>query len=361
MKIMFCIGSMAQGGAERVIANLSNELVKKNDVSIVSTVVGKPFYTIDKKINYYTLDTENLKENLICRTIRRTRKLRKIIKEERPDIAISFLPEPTFRLLIAKFFLRIKTIISVRNDPNILYNSFVKKIIVKLLYPTSDGYVFQTDDAKKWFPKKIQSVAKVIPNPINENFICKPYEGIRENSIVCVARLVKQKNHKMLINAFKDIAKVHPEYTLKLFGDGPCKEELMEQVKQLELQSKVKFMGEVHNIKEEIYRSSIFVLPSDYEGMPNALMEAMALGVPCISTDCPIGGPKFLINNKENGLLFDVGDKKGLVDSIKYIIENDDFAKKIGNKANKICSTLSPDKINLQWEKYIMEVINEKK
>ena len=202
MKIVFCIGSMEQGGAERVVANLANELSKKNDVSIVSTIIGKPFYALEENIKYYTLDNNSNNNNIIHRTIRRIIKLRKIIKDEKPDVAIAFLPEPTFRLLIAKTFLKIKTIISVRNDPNILYNTFIKRIIVRILYPAADGFVFQTEDAKEWFSNKIKLKSKVIPNPINERFICEPYKGNREKSIVCVARLVKQKNQKIMNQLF---------------------------------------------------------------------------------------------------------------------------------------------------------------
>lgn len=361
MKIMFCIGSMAQGGAERVIANLSNKLSQKNEVSVVSTVVGKPFYTLKNKVKYYTLDNDNKKENIIKRTVKRIKNLRKIIKEEKPDIAVAFLPEPTFRLMIAKSFLNIKTIISVRNDPKVLYNTFLKKMIVKIFYSSADGFVFQTEDAKKWFSNRIQSKSKIIPNPINENFICKPFMGVRDKSIVCVARLVKQKNHKMLINAFNKVIIKHSEYSLKLYGEGPCKESLINQVKELNLESKVIFMGEVSNIKDEIYRSGIFVLPSDYEGMPNALMEAMALGIPCVATDCPCGGPRFLIENGKNGLLFDIGDENGLIDSLNLLIENEELSKNIGLHANEICYKLAPSKINIEWENYILEVTNEKK
>ena len=353
MKILFCLGSMGKGGAERVIANLSNEFIKKYDVSIVVTSNKKSMYTLNDKIGYYTLDEDSKKMNVITRTCKRIIKLRKILKTYKPDIVISLLPEPTFRLMIAKSFLNIKTIISVRNDPNVEYNNLFKKLLVRLLYTKADGFIFQTPDAQKWFSKKIQDKSIIIPNPINENFICKPYKGTREKTIINVGRLNTQKNQKLLIDAFFEVHKKHSDYVLKIYGNGELYNNLKDQIKRLKLDKCVFLMGEVDDIKEEIYKAGMFVLSSDYEGMPNALMEAMALGLPCISTDCPIGGPKFLIENNKNGKLVKVNDKDMLVNSINELIEDSSKSKIIGDNANRICNELNPSYINKKWENYL--------
>ena len=354
MKILFCLGSMTKGGAERVIANLSNEFVKRYDVSIVVTPPDKPMYEINKHVIYHTLDFSNDSEGIIKRTIRRIIRLRKILKEEKPDIILSLLPEPTFRVILAKTFLKIKTIISVRNDPNIEYNNFIKKMLVKILYTRADGFIFQTPDAQAWFSKKIQKKSVIIPNPINELFIEKPFDGQRENTIINVGRLVEQKNQDLLIDTFYEFQKVHSEYILKIYGEGKLKNKLEHKVKELNLIDKVLFMGEVNDLKEQIYKSGIFVLSSDYEGMPNALMEAMALGIPCISSDCPCGGPRFLIKNNKNGILFKVKNKDELLSALNRLVENVNFAKKIGDEANKICEQLNPTIIYRKFEEYIL-------
>ena len=357
MKIVLCIGAMNQGGAERVIANLGNYLVKNNDVYLISTSYGESFYALNSKIHYITLDENNEKKALINRTFKRIIKLRKLLKEITPNVAIAFLPEPSFRLLIAKMFMKVKTIISIRNDPNRIYNSIFKKMIVKILYPSSDGFVFQTPDAQKWFPSKIQLKSTVIPNPINEDFVCETFKGKRKKEIVCVARLAPQKNHKLLISAFSRVSKKHDDYVLKLYGDGPNKNEIKKQIIDLKLKNKVLLMGESKNIKNDIYKSSIFVLSSDYEGMPNALMEAMALGIPCISTDCPCGGPRYLIKNGENGILVDTNDEDNLAQAINNLIEDEELAKKISYNSNKIVDRLNPEIINKEWERYILKII----
>ena len=356
MKIYFCIGNMLTGGAERVIANLSNYLIKKNDVTIIATTAGMS-YKLDKNVKHIILD-DKYKTNFVSRTISRIKKLRNILKENRPDVVVSFLPEPSYRLMIAKQFLNIKTIISVRNDPNVEYNNFFKKIVVEMLYSKANGFVFQTEDAKKWFSKKIQHKSIVIPNPINEKYICKPYNGKRNKTIVNVGRLTEQKNQKLLIDSFSELSNKYKDYILKIYGEGNLKEELQEQIDKLKLSEKVFLMGKSDNIKDEIYKEGVFVLTSNYEGMPNALMEAMALGLPCIATDCPIGGPKYLIKNKKNGILVSVNNKKEIVKAITFIIDNPDYSKKIGNEANKICEILNPNKIMSEWEKYIEKILD---
>ena len=229
---------------------------------------------------------------------------------------------------------------------------------MRILFKKASGFIFQTEDAKKFFSKKIQDRSVVIPNPINEDFIVKPFDGRRVKEIVTVGRLVEQKNHKLLIDSFSEVSRKHSDYILKIYGEGILREKLEKQIKDLNLSNKVLLMGESSNIKECIYKSSLFVLSSDYEGMPNALMEAMALGLPCISTDCPIGGPRYLIKNKENGVLVKVSNKEELTKAMNNLIENEDLSCKLGNKANKICEELNPQKINQTWRDYILKVLN---
>lgn len=359
MRILFVIGPLKKGGAERVVCNLSNELIKENDVFIATTVTPESDYYLNEKIIIKCLDDEKTSnKNFIIRNYLRAKRLKEVIKNNKIDIAISFLPEPSYRLMMVKNK-KLKTIISDRNDPNIEYNSLFQKIITKLLYKKSNGFVFQTEDAKKWFSDKIQERSVVIPNPINKDFICKPYSGQRENVIVTVGRLTEQKNHKLLIDAFINIHKKYKDYKLYIYGEGSLRDELSEIIKSNMLEDSIKLMGNVDNVKESIYKSKMFVLTSDYEGMPNALMEAMALGIPCISTRCPIGGPEFLINNGENGLLIGVGNSEELQGAILKLIEKKDLSEKIGKNANRICDILNPTIINNRWKEYIYSFINK--
>lgn len=361
MRIMFCLGSMTKGGAERVIANLSNEFCQEHSISIIVTPPDEPMYKLDNKINFITLDKCNdKKENIIVRTVKRIKRLRKIIKNINPDIIVSLLPEPTYRVMIAKIGLSKKTIISVRNDPKVEYKKFLNKIIMKILYPFADGFIFQTQEAKEYFGINIQKKSVIIPNPINEEFVCEKYKGEREKIVVTVGRLEEQKNQKMLINAFSRLPSEFAEYKLIIYGDGTLRKELEKQIKDLNLTERVKLPGEVDDIKNKIYKASLFVLSSDYEGMPNSLMEALTLGVPCISTDCPCGGPRFLIENNVSGFLIKQGNEEEMLNAIQKVLNsNKNEINEITDKAQERMFNIKPSKINKKWiefMKYVKEL-----
>ena len=360
MKILFYIGGLGKGGAERVITNLANYFAQSdNDVTIMTDFNREAKYPLDKRVKIYALDKDDkIKLFKLSNNILRLKNICKYVKEYNPNVIVSFLINPSYRMLILKNRLHVPIIVSVRNDPNQEYNSLIKKKLAYIMYSKADGIVFQTKEAQNWFPKNIIDNSTVIANPINDTFICEPYIGKRKNVIVTVGRLSKQKNHKLLIDTFDDISKKYQDYILKIYGDGELMDELKQQIKCLGLDKKVFLMGVTDNVKNEIYKAKMFVLTSNYEGMPNVLMEAMALGIPCISTDCEIGGPRFLIKNNVNGLLVRVNDKKELFDAIETLIKDEKVANKLGNNAHKICETLSPKIINNKWEKYIKLISN---
>ena len=255
---------------------------------------------------------------------------------------------------------KIPVIVSVRNDPNVEYKSKINNLVMKILYPLADGFVFQTEDAKNYFNKKIQSKSVIIPNSIKETFIQREiYTGEKDKIIVNIGRLEKQKNQELLIEAFNDVKDEFLDYNLYIYGEGTLKENLKNKIKEMDLENRVFLKGEVENIEEKIEKSSVFVLSSKYEGMPNALMEAMALGVPCISTDCPCGGPKFLIQNGVNGILAKVDKKEEIVQGIRKILSDENFANDISKNAIKIREKLNPKVINFKWKNYIEKIIKE--
>ena len=299
MKILFNCLSMEKGGAERVISILANKFIEKNEVTIVTLIKSNPEYLLDKKVKVLHVDNKNYFDSdkitkiLIKLFSNRLQKLTRILVNESPDIIISFLPEPSMRLMlikkINKKIKKIPTIISIRNDPKIEYKNRLIYLMMKKLYKNVDSMVLQTEEAKNYFSKIIKAEKlAIIPNPINEKFFLNNSNiKEREKTIVTVGRIEKQKNQKLLIDAFKEVEKKYSEYKLLIYGDGSLRKSLQEYSNLLDLKNKVIFKGKRDNIPEEILKAGIFVLSSDYEGMPNSLMEAMALGLPCISTDCP--------------------------------------------------------------------------
>lgn len=301
-----------------------------------------------------------IKKKLSKLSISRTTNLKKIVKKENPDIVISFLPEPSLRIMflkqIDKNIRKIPVIISERGDPSVVFKNKLIYHVMKNLYKKMDGFIAQTDDAKEYFKNIIKAPSTVIANPINSKFISKECSNNRDKTIVSVGRLENQKNNKLLIDAFRIVCQNTKEYKLLFYGEGKLKDDLVEYVKQLGLTNEVVFMGKSNTIEKDIYNAGMFVLSSNYEGMPNALMEAMALGLPCISTDCPVGGPRFLINNEENGLLVKVGDTQELSNAILRLINDNVLLQKIAKNALKISDKLNPNVINQQWEEFILKI-----
>lgn len=155
------------------------------------------------------------------------------------------------------------------------------------------------------------------------------------------------------MNAFAQVHKKHPEYKLKICGKGSEENNLEELASELGIDSFVSFMGEVDNVKDELKQSSCFVLSSDYEGLPNALMEVMAVGIPVISTDCPCGGPRTLIRNNESGILVSCGDANGLTDAIEKVISNKEKRIRLGQYGKESAARFRTETVMSEWLEYL--------
>lgn len=358
MKIVFCVPSLGKGGAERVVSNLANYLSSHNDdVLIIVNTKNNIAYKIDDDVRLIELDGRQ-NTNVIIKNWLRLKRLKKNVLDFRPDVIVSFLPMPSFRVLLLKKKLRCKVIVTDRNDPKEEYSKFLINILMRLLYPKADGFVFQTKEQKNYFNKKIQGRSVIIANPLKEDFLRDNNKKRKKDIIVNVGRLVEQKNQKLLIDSFGIISRKHPNYRLKIYGDGPLKNELVHQISDLNLSDKVEICGTVDNIKEKLDEARIFVLSSNYEGLPNSLLEAMSCGLACISSNCPCGGPKEIINNNINGILFDVGNSKALTKAIDYLIANEDKRKEIEKEALMVRKKFDPSIINRNWQQYIERVVS---
>ena len=367
LKIMFSIHGLCKGGAERVISNLSNYFCNEYEVSLlaINAFDDEKNYDLDKRVKYikcgnsWYKNTKNLFmkfKNLFFNL----KKIKKNLKSENPDVIVVFLPRSAFKILLVKPK-NTKVIYSGRNDPEKLYDSKIKKLLVKILFKRIDGFIYQTEDEKKWYEKRFKKEGKVILNSLNPSFVVdKPYTKQRKKEIVSMGRLSEQKNFPLLINAFKIVSEKHPDYKLTIYGEGELKNNLLEQAKNLNLEKKVSFPGIIDDVKSAIYDATVFVLPSNFEGMPNALIEAMVLGLPVIATDCPCGGPKTLIDNNKNGILININDQEALAKGINKIIEDSNFSKTIGDNASKLINLVNPDVVNKEWEDFILKTYNKR-
>ena len=233
---------------------------------------------------------------------------------------------------------------------------------IPFLFPRADGCVFQTEGAREFFAPRLQKNSRIILNPLNPKYIGVPEPEKRTKTVVQSGRLVDFKNQVMLIRAFHEVHKKHPDYDLKIYGrdteDG-TKELLEKTIEELQAQDYVHLMGASDSLEKQLPDAALFAFSSDWEGLPNALMEAMALGLPIVATDCPCGGPRTIMTNEVDGLLIPIKNQKAMEDGINRLIEDPALAARLGREARKIADRANDEAIYGQWRDYIDEVCEE--
>ena len=358
-KIALFISSLQKGGSERVMVNLAEYFYRQGtEVVVVTQYKKETEYDIIPEIRrvYSEPDEELLQGNRANKFMVRFRYLRNIWKTENPDVILAFLGKNNLMAIATSRFLPVKTVVSVRGEPTMEYEGRIMQSLAKVIFRFADGIVLQTQRAMEFFPKSVQRKAVVLPNPLNPLFLKKKQIAEKDNIIVAAGRLDDNKNHAMLIHAFARIASEYPNIKLIIYGEGECREQLERLIEEKELTDRITLPGSVTDIADRIAKARIFTLTSNTEGMPNSIMEAMALGIPVISTDCPCGGPATLIRDGENGLLIPVGDAYALADAMRQILSNPGLEHKLGEYAYKITEELTPEKVDNQWKKYLEQV-----
>ena len=360
MKITFFISALSGGGAERVTCNLANFLSKKGHrVELLTMGEASPAEPLRNGIIEIPLLRDKERRNPLFDNAKRILRLLQYIKKRSVDAYVVMLPIPTILITAFSRLTKAPIIMSERADPKI-YDKKTQKALRKAC-KKADGAIFQTDEAKAWYEPSLKETEwEIIPNAINPSFIRPAYDGERERTIIGAGRLNEQKNFPLLISSFARIAEKFPEYKLVIYGKGSLLESLKNLAKEKGVGGRVEFPGYVPDMPERLERASMFVLSSDYEGMPNALMEAMALGLPCVSTDCSGGGARFLVKDGENGLLVPQRDEKKMAEAMERILSDTALAERISTNSRKLQETLAPDKIYGEWEKFILNMIGEK-
>lgn len=364
-KIVFHLNSLERGGAERVVTNLSGQFAEHGyEVYIATEWQGEDEYKTNPKVKrvHVGLTETQSQKGRASMFLARIMNLKKFLKEVKPDVVIAFARKANYRALTATIGTTIPVLISVRINPIGYYDFLSDKIQIPILFPRATGCVFQTPDQRDFFPKCIQKKSKIILNPIGTQFIGNPIPEKREKTVVHSGRLVDFKNQQMLIRAFTKVHEKHPDYVLKIFGpdsfDG-TKEKLEALIEEKQAGDYIKLMGGSNQLEKDMINGAVAAFSSDYEGMPNAMLEAMALGLPVVATDCPPGGPRMVITQEENGLLVPVGDEEAFVAAINRLIEEPEFAETLGKNASKIGEKAGAEMIFKEWEKYVLEVCKD--
>lgn len=343
MKIVFVLPDMPGGGTERVVALLANEYIKMGyEVSILLFAGSQVAYPLDERIEIVCAG--EVSDGSLFLRIKRLIYMRKFYKQNAGCTIFAFSAMGAVFSVVSAAGIRHKIIVSERNDPS----RYEHQKIRNWAYGKADKLILQTEDMKHYFPSAWKERMAVIPNPVSDD-IPLPYEGERKKRIVSAARLQPQKNQRLLLTAFADFLKDYPDYELHLFGIGELESDLKELANKLGIEKKVCFRGFSKRVREEMLDSAMFVLSSDYEGISNSMIEALAIGVPVISTDCPVGGSRMYIEDGVSGLLTPVGDGKALTRAMKRVAGDKEFAEKLSINGRKVKEKYHISKIAVRF------------
>lgn len=357
MNICFIVPGMGYGGAERVISILSNGLVEKGhsvSLGILNTTPQDVAYALDSRVKVEHIQSYRIRSVSGIKNI--LKNIESFLKSNGSEIVLCFANPVCALVSIVCKRMNLPLIFSERNDPRRYLTKFSDKLLQRVILRNVRYAVFQTEGAKKLYPEKIRKNSIVILNPLNTVGMPDYYEGERRKVIVSVGRLQEQKRTDVLIDAFAKIADRHPDYTLELYGKGNLLDELKARASSYGLEERIKFMGVSATVFNDINDVAIFALTSDFEGLPNALLEAMALGLPCVSTRCSPGGAEELIEDGKNGYLVPCADVEALANRIDKMLCDYDNTILIGKEARKVRERADLQVIINTWESYINDV-----
>ena len=347
-KISFVLGSMGRGGAERVISILSSEFANDGWITQICLLLfNRVDYELDKSTKIF--DFTGGMSSRLKRLPYWLRTIRHYVKKEKPDVIVSFAARINVLVLLATLGLHVKVIVSERNDPKHDGRGFITRLMVRLLYPFANRIVFQTKRSLQYFPKNILKKGEIIPNPISVSCYASSQ---KKKKIVTVGRLTKQKNQSMLIRAFANIQKDFPDHELYIYGDGEQKGNLIALSESLNIVNKVHFEGNIPNVHEKITDAELFVLSSDYEGLSNALLEALMMGIPCISTNC--AGVDEAIQNGVCGLIVPIKDEEKLENAMREVLSNPDVQKEFSENGKFLSKKYEKNVVVKKWMEYLV-------
>ena len=347
MRILILISSLEGGGAERIATRVASALAENHKVHIMpfSKASTNP-YPLSKKVKVDNAGLFDLRQHSRIPyrwaiSVAYAYVYLSVIRLFfRPDVTLSFLNKPN--LLNAFALGPGRKIMSERNNPKKKgeqsFNAACKA------YSVADKVFFQSKTVRDMFPEKIREKGVIVPNPV-EVTCGKEGQSLR---IVASGRLRPQKNFPLLIKSFSRFVASHPGHTLHIYGKGPQEEELRQLIRDLSLDGKVYLEGYVDDIHEAIKDAEMFVLSSDYEGMPNALLESMMMGLPCVTTS--FEGADELFGDSQSCLLVPVGDEIALSEAMSQLAEDKELRESLSRKALKFTERFSMEKVIPLWE-----------
>ncbi|MBS1718581.1 MAG: glycosyltransferase family 4 protein [Armatimonadetes bacterium] len=349
---------MGMGGAERQFSIMANNLAGRGwDVGIATWVDEPSYYELAPGVEHIRMGASEHGKNALQGLVlnrERIRRLRAVLAERKPSVVISFNHRNNIRSILAARPLGIPTIVMEASDPFREPLEREWKILRTLLYPTCASVVLQTQAVVSYFRPNVQRIVEVIPNPIvDPGFRRKPNPSGR--SVVSLGRLVEVKGQDLLLKAFSLASKQKPDWRLTLYGEGESREELEAIRSELKLEKVVDLPGAVAKPYEVLAKADLFVMSSRREGFPNALCEAMAVGLPAVSFDCPYG-PGFIIREGVDGLLAKPEDVEDLAAKLVELMSDDERREAMSVRAPEVLDRFGEQKVMDQWEALLNKV-----
>ena len=344
-RILVVSHSAGGGGSERVATLVSNALAQSgNEVHFYFIHSDKRDYPLDTAVSY-TYGEIKLTKSKAVNQLLRAYNLKKYINIHKIEVMISFVYLENI-FLIGNHSL--KKIYTLRNDPSTFCNHGITKLIREKMYIDADKVIFQTPDAMNYFPESVREHGIVIPNPIKNEL---PYwcSDDHKKEVIAACRISAQKNLHMLIDAYELVAQQRRDYKMVIYGEGDMKAALVEYTKKKKMENMVEFRGYTNNIHNIMAHSAIYVSSSDYEGISNSMLEALAIGIPTVCTDCPVGGARMFIRHGQNGFLTQVGNAADMAKKLLLLMQDEELQKKFFENSVKIREELSNDRIFGLW------------
>lgn len=373
MKIIFFIHSLASGGAERVTATLANYWAAKGWTVIVVTVAGadRDFYALDDRIERIALNLDGdsmTTLQAVLANVRRIRSLRAVLCKKKPDIAVAMMATANVTLALAGWGLKLQTIGSERTFPPAMPLGRMWETLRQWTYPLLSGLVAQTSQSADWL--KVHAAARriaVIPNPLNYPLSVRepkivPKDFLRQygtsHLLLAVGRLGKEKGFDRLLQTFSYLHTLYPDWALVILGEGKQRDALQALAVSLEIEDRVIFPGAVGNVGQWFEAADAYVLTSLFEGFPNALLEALAHGVPSVAVDCETG-PREILRHDVDGLLVPQDDEEALTQALMKVMGDSALRARFSERAIEVREEYAVDRVARQWEQLFSSLLAE--